>query len=73
MSHKGANFIIKEAGDEGKVAVDGHQCTVRASEEKIKAADRCEKSPPPSACMHGAAVSEARLRWQCSCSPVVRP
>ena len=21
----------------------------------------------------GAAVSEARLRWQCSCSPVVRP
>ena len=47
MSHKGANYIIKEAGDEGKVAVDGRQCTVRASEEKTKAATRCEKSPPP--------------------------
>ena len=49
MSHKGANFIIKEAGDEGKVAVDGRQCTVRASEENVKAVDRCEKSPTPSA------------------------
>lgn len=61
MSHKGANFIIKEAGDEGKVAVDGRQCTVRASEEKTKAANRCEKSASPPACMR---LSEARLRWR---------
>jgi len=45
VSHKGANFIIKEAGDEGKVAVDGHQCTVRASEEKIKATEGLHKLP----------------------------
>ena len=64
MSHKGANYIIKEAGDEGKVAVDGRQCTVRASEEKTKAANRCEKSAPPPACMRGAPALAG------CCSPV---
>ena len=45
MSHKGANYIIKEAGDEGKVAIDGRQCTVRASEDKVKATDGLHKLP----------------------------
>ena len=45
VSHKGANYIIKEAGDEGKVAVDGRQCTVRASEEKTKATEGLHKLP----------------------------
>jgi hypothetical protein len=45
VSHKGANYIIKEAGDEGKVAVDGRQCAVRVSEEKVKATEGLHKLP----------------------------
>ena len=66
VSHKGANYIIKEAGDEGKVSVDGRQCTVRASEEKLKAADPCEKSLRTSS---GAGAHAARLYWRAPAAP----
>ena len=45
VSHKGANYVLKEAGDEGKIVVDGRQCGVRASEEKVKATEGLHKLP----------------------------
>ena len=45
VSYKGANYIIKEAGDPPQILIDGRQCTVRMSDEKHSATEGLHKLP----------------------------
>jgi len=45
VSHKGANYIVKEAGDPPQIMIDGRMCTVRYSDEKVKATEGLHKLP----------------------------
>jgi hypothetical protein len=45
VSHKGANYIMKEAGDPPQIAVDGRRVAVRLSDEKRSATEGLHKLP----------------------------
>ena len=45
VSHKGASYLVKEAGDPPQLSVDGKMCSVRLADDKPKATEGLHKLP----------------------------